>query len=59
MARLEEEAQKRFRKELDEERAARLAHGRNQPPEEEKKKSKKKKDKNKNKKRKTEQQQQQ
>tara|TARA_B110001452_G_scaffold242811_1_gene225838 strand:+ start:258 stop:875 length:618 start_codon:yes stop_codon:yes gene_type:complete len=52
MAKLEEEAQKRFRKELDEERAARLAHGTNRTAEEAAAGQKKqKKDKHKKKKR--------
>ena len=52
MAKLEEEAQKRFRKELDEERAARLAHGTNRTAEEAAAgQKKKKKDKHKKKKR--------
>ena len=50
MDKLEQEAQRRFRKELDEERAQRLAHGRNQPAGEESSKKKKKKDKHKSKK---------
>jgi len=48
MEKMEEEAQRRFRKELDEERAQRLAHGRNRTEEESSKK--KKKDKHKSKK---------